>query len=268
MATSVPIPSRAAAGHSLGRAGVVDVMNRKGFTGLNAFLVHHGGTGIAAVLRVVAAATPPVALLCTVGNDCTGLVVAAVLAVCGATDVEIVADYAASERLYARGEGAGGAAGRAWYGGRLAEVGLGAAERARVSSEVMVWTQEMMRARAGTVEAYLEKSGTKGAAPAGRWAGGDAFVCFIWFLLSLVLFNRATKRSLSRLPALPHRAARWLAGWAAGIGCLTFFPPSALLLSGPVHPRQLCLERCNSSDWHHLPHRGPTKSQPLLLLVC
>ncbi|OSX79907.1 hypothetical protein BU14_0068s0003 [Porphyra umbilicalis] len=134
-------------------------MNRGGLTGLNTMLVHHGGSGIATALRAIASATLPVALFCTAGKDRTGIVSAAVLAVCGATDAEIVADYAASEAVYVRGEGEEGGGVRAWYDGRLTQVGLAAAEWERAGPDVMVRTLEMMRQRSGTIEAYLEQSG-------------------------------------------------------------------------------------------------------------
>ena len=167
LSTSLPILAKAAVGHPAGRAGVVDLMNRGGLTGLNTMLVHHGGSGIATALRAIASATLPVALFCTAGKDRTGIVSAAVLAVCGATDAEIVADYAASEAVYVRGEGEEGGGVRAWYDGRLTQVGLAAAEWERAGPDVMVRTLEMMRQRSGTIEAYLEQSGMNC-----RWNGG------------------------------------------------------------------------------------------------
>jgi len=159
LSTSLPILAKAAVGHPAGRAGVVDLMDRGGLTGLNAMLVHYGGAGISSALRAIANAALPVALFCTAGKDRTGIVSAVVLAVCGATDAEIVADYAASEAVYVRGEGDEGGGVRAWYSGRLTQVGLGAPEWKRAGPEVMVRTLEMMRQRSGTIEAYLEESG-------------------------------------------------------------------------------------------------------------
>ncbi|GAB0493115.1 hypothetical protein MMPV_004388 [Pyropia vietnamensis] len=160
LSTSMPLLARAALGHPSGRAGVVALMDNAGLTGLAGMLVHHGGAGLAGALRAVAAARLPVALFCTAGKDRTGLLVAMVLAVCGASDEEIVADYAASEGVYVRGEGAEGGGIRDWYNGRLSAVGLGPDEWARAGAEVMVKTLGMMRERSGTVEAYLEESGT------------------------------------------------------------------------------------------------------------
>ncbi|KAK1860559.1 hypothetical protein I4F81_003147 [Pyropia yezoensis] len=159
LTTSVPLLARAAVGHPSGRAGVVALMDGAGLAGLAAMLVHHGGAGLAGALRTVAAAQLPVALFCTAGKDRTGLLAATVLAVCGASDEEIVADYAASEGVYVRGEGTGGGGVRDWYNGRLTAVGLGPDEWARAGAEVMVQTLGMMRERSGTVEAYLAECG-------------------------------------------------------------------------------------------------------------
>ena len=94
----------------------VSKVNAGGLRLLNEVMLDTSGPEIRAVLDVLASASPakPCAFYCKVGKDRTGLIAALALHCCGASEAQIVADYARSDGTQAK----------AALGGSRVEAGL------------------------------------------------------------------------------------------------------------------------------------------------
>lgn len=73
------------------------VVNKGGLGQLYEILLESSSQQILTVMKVVLHATEsgrPVLFFCKIGKDRTGLIAALILAACGASDIEIISDYA------------------------------------------------------------------------------------------------------------------------------------------------------------------------------
>ncbi|MBN9176553.1 MAG: tyrosine-protein phosphatase [Microbacterium sp.] len=132
------------------------------------------GEVLAEIVDAVASAEGPVAVHCTIGKDRTGLIVALVLSAAGATEADIIADYALSgDQVYPHR--------REYVEQMLASRDLGEREiaeawRLNVESpaEVMEYILALLRAEGGAAE-YLRAHGLSAHALAALRARSRAF---------------------------------------------------------------------------------------------
>lgn len=133
----------------------VSKVNAGGLKLLNEVMLDTSGPEIRAALRVVASASParPCAFYCKVGKDRTGLIAALALHCCGASEAQIVDDYA-------RSDGTGTRASAALGGGRV-EAGL-AIDYSRfrgAPKEVMEHALAHAKRKHGSLDGYLDHVG-------------------------------------------------------------------------------------------------------------
>ena len=135
----------------------VSKVNAGGLKLLNEVMLDTSGPEIRAALRVVASASParPCAFYCKVGKDRTGLIAALALHCFGASEAQIVDDYARSD-----GTGTGTRASAALGGGRV-EAGL-AIDYSRfrgAPKEVMEHALAHAKRKHGSLDGYLDHVG-------------------------------------------------------------------------------------------------------------
>ncbi|KAK9828033.1 hypothetical protein WJX81_003552 [Elliptochloris bilobata] len=151
LAWKVPVPQV--------RQRVIREANREGLLGMYKTILDAFRPEICAAMKVVAAAAvagQPLAMYCKLGKDRTGLIAMLVLSCCGATDDEIVADYARS----------GGAHNVAKLVSSPKLGGLDVTLFSRAPLEVMRDTLAYLRITHGCVPAYLQACGFDRAAQA------------------------------------------------------------------------------------------------------
>ena len=133
----------------------VSKVNAGGLKLLNEVMLDTSGPEIRAALRVVASASPtrPCAFYCKVGKDRTGLIAALALHCCGASEAQIVDDYALSDGI--------GTQARAALGGGRVEAGL-AIDYSRfrgAPKEVMEHALAHAKRKHGSLDGYLDHVG-------------------------------------------------------------------------------------------------------------
>ena len=131
----------------------VSKVNAGGLRLLNEVMLDTSGPEIRAALGVVASASParPCAFYCKVGKDRTGLIAALALHCCGASEAQIVDDYARSDGTQTR---------TALGGGRV-EAGL-AIDYSRfrgAPAEIMEHTLAHAKRKHGSLDGYLDHVG-------------------------------------------------------------------------------------------------------------
>lgn len=134
----------------------VSKVNAGGLKLLNEVMLDTSGPEIRAALRVVASASParPCAFYCKVGKDRTGLIAALALHCCGASEAQIVDDYA-------RSDGTHRTQARAALGGGRVEAGL-AIDYSRfrgAPAEVMEHALAHAKRKHGSLDGYLDHVG-------------------------------------------------------------------------------------------------------------
>jgi protein tyrosine/serine phosphatase len=135
----------------------VDYVNAGGLILLNELVIEHNPHMLVEVLKIAAQEAAPVAYYCTAGKDRTGLISMLLLAVLGATDEDIVADYVLSDGAYRALDD------KKAMVASLKQADLDPDVFLTAQPHVILHTLAYVRAKFGSVEAFLDSYGFEAA---------------------------------------------------------------------------------------------------------